>query len=244
MRALENYLGKIRSFRRFSRDEFIREEAVHDLAERYLYSVHMVQHLLFSLIAPPLLIAGLPAWMLRAMLRPKPVFALVRFLTRPVVALALFNAVLLFTHWPTVVEASVRSEGLHFSLHLLLVSSALIMWWPVMSPLPELPPLSPPLQMLYLFLQSLAPTIPASFLTFGSTPLYPVYATFPRIWGMSAMSDQLVAGLIMKLAGGAILWGFIAVIFFRWHERESRDGLDATAWRNVDHDLRTEIARR
>jgi putative membrane protein len=160
------------------------------------------------------------------------------------VALALFNAVLLFTHWPAVVEASVGSEGIHFALHLLLVSSALIMWWPVLSPLPELPPLAPPMQMLYLFFQSLAPTIPASFLTFGSAPLYPVYAAFPRIWGISVMSDQLIAGLIMKLVGGAILWGFIAVIFFRWYSRESRDGMDPTQWRNVEHDLRSGLIRR
>ena len=57
--------------------------------------------------------------------------------------------------------------------------------------------------MLYLFLQSLAPTIPASFLTFGDHLLYPVYGTFPRIWGIGALTDQLIAGLIMKLVGGA-----------------------------------------
>ena len=61
----------------------------------------------------------------------------------------------------------------------------MIMWWPVFSPLPELPPLAPPAQMLYLFAQSLAPTIPASFLTFGRTPLYHVYETFPRLLGIS-----------------------------------------------------------
>jgi putative membrane protein len=216
---------------------------IHDLAERYLYSVHMVQHLLFSLVAPPLLIAGLPAWMLRRMLGTGSLFRFVRFVTKPVVALILFNSVLLFTHWPAVVDAAVRSEGIHFSLHLLLVASALIMWWPVMSPLPELPPLAPPMQMLYLFFQSLAPTIPASWLTFGSTALYPVYASFPRIWGISVMTDQMIAGLIMKLVGGAILWGFIATIFFRWHARESRDGMDATQWRNVERDVRSGLSR-
>ena len=118
---------------------------------------------------------------------------------------------LLFTHWPAIVEASVGSEPIHLSLHVLIVASALVMWWPVMSPLPEMPSLSAPGQMIYLFLQSLAPTIPASFLTFGHTPLYPVYATFPRIWGMSALTDQLIAGLIMKLAGGLLLWTVIAV---------------------------------
>jgi putative membrane protein len=217
---------------------------IHDLAERYLYSVHMVQHLLFSLVAPPLLLAGMPDWMLRRPLRPRPVQVVVRFVTRPLVALILFNAVLLFTHWPAIVDLSVRSEWDHFLLHALLVSSALAMWWPVMSPLPELPPLSPPGQMLYLFLQSLAPTIPASFLTLGSGLLYPVYATFPRIWGITAHSDQLVAGLIMKLAGGAILWGFIATIFFRWHAKEEQTGWDPLQLRQVEREVTSELSKR
>lgn len=217
---------------------------VHDLAEGYLYSVHMVQHLLLSLVAPPLLLAGTPARLLRRFLRPRSVEVAFRFLTRPLVALIFFNGVLLFTHWPAVVDASVGSEWTHFGLHVLLVASALAMWWPVLSPLPEAPPLAPPGQMLYLFLQSLAPTIPASFLTFGSTILYPAYAAFPRIWGVSALSDQLIAGLIMKLVGGAILWAFIAVIFFRWHAQEERDGWDALQLRQVEHEVRTELSKR
>lgn len=216
---------------------------LHDLAERYLYSMHMVQHLLFTLVAPPLLIAGLPDWLLREILRPKAVSRVVRFLTRPVVALIAFNGVLLFTHWPAVVDASVRSEPLHFGLHVLIVASAFVMWWPVMSPLPEMPALPAPGQMLYLFLQSLAPTVPASFLTFGSTPLYPVYASFPRIWGIDALTDQLIAGLTMKLAGGLILWGFIGAIFFRWFAQEQRDGWDALQWRRFESEIRAEMRR-
>jgi putative membrane protein len=217
---------------------------IHDLAERYLYFAHMTQHLLFSLVAPPLLIAGMPPWMLRRLLHPPGVARLVRFLTRPLVALLLFNGVLLFTHWPAVVAASVGSEWLHFGLHVLLVASALVMWWPVMSPLPELPALSAPGQMVYLFLQSLTPTIPASFLTFGDHLLYPVYGTFPRIWGIDALTDQLLAGLIMKLIGGMILWGFIAVIFFRWHAQErAQDGWDATALAGVERELRAGALR-
>jgi len=103
--------------------------------------------------------------------------------------------------------------------------------------------MSPPGQMLYLFFQSLAPTIPASFLTFGHRPLYPVYETFPRIWGIGAMTDQLIAGLIMKLVGGMILWGVIAVVFFRWGNREEREGWDALRWRDVDADIRAELSR-
>jgi putative membrane protein len=216
---------------------------VHDLAEGYLYLMHMTQHLLFTLVAAPLLIAGMPAWMLRVLLAPAPVRRVVRFVTRPLVALVVFNGVLLFTHWPAIVEASVGSEPIHLSLHVLIVASALVMWWPVMSPLPEMPSLSAPGQMIYLFLQSLAPTIPASFLTFGHTPLYPVYATFPRIWGMSALTDQLIAGLIMKLVGGLLLWTVIAVIFFRWFEQEQRDGLDRSAYQNLHREIGAELSR-
>ena len=117
-------------------------------------------------------------------------------ITRPVLALVISNGVLLFTRWPAVVDAFVQSEPLHLALHTLLVTAAVIMWWPVFSPLPELPPISPPGQMLYLFVQSRVPTIPASFLTFGHQPLYRIYETFPRVLGISALTDQLIAGLI------------------------------------------------
>ena len=216
---------------------------IHDLAERYLYSMHMTQHLLFTLVAAPILIAGMPVWLLRELLAPAPIRRIFRFMTRPLVALIFFNAVLLFTHWPDVVAASVGSELVHLALHVLIVTSALVMWWPVMSPLPEMPSLPPPGQMLYLFLQSLAPTIPASFLTFGHKPLYPVYATFPRIWGIDALTDQLIAGLIMKLLGGLLLWGVIAVIFFRWYNQEQRDGLDPTTHQNIRREIGAELSR-
>jgi putative membrane protein len=216
---------------------------IHDLAERYLFSMHMVQHTLFSLVAAPILIAGMPAWLLRRLLRPRAVRRVWAFLTRPVVALLCFNSVLFFTHWPAVVQAAVTDELTHLALHVLLVGSAVVMWWPVVSSLPEMPAMSPPGQMLYLFLESLAPTIPASFLTFGTHPLYPVYATFPRIWGMGVLTDQLVAGLIMKLVGGLILWGVIAAVFFRWGRRERRDGWDALRYTDVEREIRAEMTR-
>jgi putative membrane protein len=216
---------------------------IHDLAERYLFSVHMVQHTLFSLVAAPILLAGMPVWLLRRLLGPRWIRSVWAVVTRPVVALVLFNGVLFFMHWPAVVQVAVTNELAHFGLHVLLVGSALVMWWPILSPLPEMPPLPAPGQMLYLFLESLAPTIPASFLTFGTRPLYPVYATFPRIWGMGVLTDQLVAGLIMKLVGGLILWGVIAAVFFRWGQRERRDGFDALRYTDVEREIRAEMSR-
>lgn len=217
---------------------------IHDLAERFLYSIHMVQHMLFSLVAAPLLLAGLPAWMVRALLRPVWLLRIVRFITRPVMALIIFNGVLLAMHWPAVVTATAHSELFHLGAHVALVGSALLMWWPVLSPLPELPPLPAPGQMLYLFVQSLAPTIPASFLTFGSSPLYKVYIGFPRIWGIDALTDMRIAGLTMKIAGGFILWGFITAIFFRWYNEEQRtEGWDSLRYRDVEREVRSGLTK-
>jgi putative membrane protein len=211
------------------------EWPIHTLAERYLYSVHMIQHLLLVMVAAPLMLAATPGWMARAVL-PGRLMNIARAVTRPLPALVVFNATLVFTHWPTMVDASVHSEWAHFGLHVLLFVTALIMWMPVLSPLLELPRLSYPGQMLYLFLQSLVPTVPASFLTFGDRPLYHVYTTFPRM-GISALADQRFAGLEMKLIGGAILWALIVVMFVKWYRIENREGIDVLGYRDVERTM-------
>jgi putative membrane protein len=217
---------------------------VHDLAERYLLSAHMVQHTFISLVAPPMLLLGMPDWLLRKLLSPRPVRAVARQLFRPFVALILFNTVIVVTHWSLVMNNMLLHHPWHFVGHVVLFASAMCMWWPVVSPLPEMPTLSYPGRMLYLFLQSIVPTVPASFLTFGHTPLYSFYAAAPRIWGWSAITDQTLAGLIMKIAGGAILWAVIAVIFFKWYNLEQRSDWDELRWRDVERDIRSEMSRR
>ena len=215
---------------------------IHDLAERYLFSVHMFQHMLISLVAPPLLLLGMPSWLLRRLIAPRPVNWAVRNLARPFYALVIFNAVIVFTHWPVVVDGVLAHHAIHFLSHVLLFGAAMLMWWPVVSPLPEMPTLSYPGRMVYLFLQSIVPTVPASFLTFGSSPLYRFYTHVPRIWGVSVMSDQMVSGLIMKLGGGAILWSVLAVVFFKWFALEEK-GWDALAWRGVEREVQARFGR-
>jgi putative membrane protein len=210
---------------------------IHDLAEHYLYSVHMVQHLLLSFVAPPLLLLGTPAWLARTLIQPAFLLRIVKRLSRPLPGLLLFNVVIALTHWTTVVDLAARSEMAHFSIHAALFGTALLMWMPVLSPLIELPRLPYPGQMLYLFAQSLLPTVPASFLTFGSQPLYRFYAEAPRTFGISAITDQRLAGLFMKIVGGLVLWSVIAILFFRWHAQESADGSDALQWRDVERDV-------
>ena len=196
---------------------------IHDVAEKSMYSVHMVQHLMFSMLAAPLMLLGTPAWLMRWILRPPSrLFRVVRWLARFVPALVLFNVVLVLTHWPVVVNQSLTSAPLHFTLHSVLFVSSLIVWLPVISPMPELPRLPPLARSVFLFAWSVVPTIPASFLTFGAHPLYSAYDHLPKLFGATALEDQQIAGLIMKLGAGALLWALIAVIFFRWAAEEER----------------------
>jgi putative membrane protein len=197
----------------------------------------MVQHTLFSLVAPPLLLMGLPAPLLRRLLGSGRVLKIVRALTRPLVALLLFNGVVLVTHWPALVDASLRSEPVHFLVHFVLFTSAVLMWWPVVDPLPELKRMSEPGKMLYLFGQSILPTVPASFITFAETPVYRFYETVPRLWGIDVLTDQQMAGLIMKIGGGLLLWLCIATIYFKWNAKEERGATEEISWEDFEREL-------
>ena len=214
---------------------------VHDLSERYLYSVHMTQHMLITMVAPPLLLVGTPAWLAREILAPPSLYRVVRRLARPIPAMLLFNALLVVTHWPAFLDATLHSELLHFATHAAIFGSAVLMWCPVAAPLPELRPLGPAAQMLYLFLQSIVPTVPASFLVFADKPIYKFYEHVPRLWGLSAGEDQQIAGLIMKLGGGLLLWLLIAVLFFQWHSAEEENDRQARRWRALEREIDQEV---
>lgn len=201
---------------------------LHQIGERYLFSAHMLQHMIIGYVAAPLLLLGTPGWMIRALIGRGLIFQATRFTTRPLVAFAMFNVLLVFSHWPAVVDMSLRSDPFHAGLHGVLLLVSLAVWMPVVSTIPEFPRLPPPVNLMYLFGQSILPTVPASFLTFGETVLYDFYATVPRLWDISPIGDQQVAGVLMKVGGGFLLWGMIAVLFFVWQadeERRNRPGL-------------------
>lgn len=210
---------------------------VHDLAEGYLASVHMFQHFVYTMVAPPLLIAGTPGWLFRAPLRNRTIFRLAKLITLPLMAIIVFNAVQLLTHLPSAVDLSLRVHWVHFLVHVLLVTTAIIMWWPILSAIEELPRLSPPLQMGYLFIQSLLPSVLAAFLTFSEGVFYKFYGTAPRVWGLTPVEDQQFAAFVMKILGSLVLWGFIAWAFFRWYDRETAQDREPR-WDDVKDEMR------
>ena len=194
---------------------------LHDLAENYLYSAHMVQHMLISLVAPPLLLLGCPIWLWRWILQPKWLAGTVRVMARPIVAGILFNAVIAVSHAPFWVDGTLYHHALHFWAHLLLFIVSMFMWFPVVNKLEEFPSLSGLNRMLYLFLQSILPNLPAAFLLLSTSVVYKYYAAVPHPF-MSAINDQQLAGAIMKVGGTFYLWSIITVMFFRWVAVEYR----------------------
>ena len=201
------------------------EYPIHDIAERYLFSVHMIQHTVFTLVAPACFLLGTPAWLQQRILAVRPIGAAARFLAKPMIALVVFNGLVLFTHWPKLVERGLHNELIHFSIHLVLFLSALCMWFPVINRLPGYPRLKTPNNMLYLFAQSIGPTVPMAFLTFsGSHVLYRTYAEAPRmIRGLTAIGDQQIAAAIMKIGAGGLLWSVVGMLFVQWW-RDSQNG--------------------
>ncbi|MYL09297.1 MAG: cytochrome c oxidase assembly protein [Acidimicrobiia bacterium] len=195
---------------------------MHDISEEYLYSVHMIQHLLITLVVPPLIWAAIPEWLARlALSGDGSVGVWVRRLARPVAAGLLFNFMVAVSHIPWVVSTSVESGALHYFVHLLLFASAMAMWLPVCGPIPELH-MREPGKMVYLFLMSVVPTVPGGFLTFAQGAVYSAYDHDVRLWGIGLQADQQAAGLIMKLVGGMYLWTWIGVLFFRWAGAQQR----------------------
>ncbi len=193
---------------------------LHDLSDRYLFSAHMVQHLLLTLVVPPLLLAGTPAWLLRPILQGPGVTRTGRFLTRPLVAFAIYNVVFAAWHLPLLYDWAMRDHGLHIFQHLMFMATGLLLWWPVMSPLPELPRLPPPAQMLYLFLAGLPMSLVAALITLSDELLYPFYAEAPRVWGLTPLDDQRAGGVIMWVPGTLVFLVAITIVFFRWARTE------------------------
>ena len=187
---------------------------VHDIAEEYLYSAHMFQHMVLSYFMPPLVLLAIPKWMFDAVFGSDKTRAIINWLAKPVIAGVLFNVVVMITHIPALVNQSVTNGLLHYSLHILLVTTALLVWLPICGPDLQLH-LQSGGKMIYLFLMSVVPTVPAAWLTFAEGAVYKHYDIAVRVWGLSVTTDQQVAGAIMKTGGAVFLWSIVVFLFFK-----------------------------
>ena len=145
-----------------------------------------------------------------------------RALTHPIGAFLAFNIVFSIWHIPALYNASLTNHGIHIVEHIMMISTAILMWWPLTSTMPELPRVSYPMRIMYLFGLSVAQLIVFGALTFAGEPIYGFYVDAPRISFMTALTDQQIGAVIMKVGGGLLFLGLLIVTFYRWYGEEER----------------------
>jgi cytochrome c oxidase assembly factor CtaG len=196
-----------------------------ELGDDYLFSAHMLQHILLDLVAPSLFVLGLPAWLARPMLRPSPIARAERILGHPVVAWFLGVGTLWIWHLPVLYDLTLQNESVHIFEHLTFLVTGTILWWPVFTRLDERR-LAPLLSVAYLSLAALANGLLGIIFTISSTPFYVGY-TQPRddlgalslirnTWGLSQIEDQRLGGAFMWVIGSVIFLWAIMVLVARW----------------------------
>jgi len=192
------------------------------LGDDYLFSAHMLQHSLLVFVVPPLLLAGTPAWLADALIRRKRIRPVAKALTYPITAYFLFNLVFAAWHFPVFYNAALENQNIHIFEHLCFMVTAVLNWWPVLSPSKLLPSLPSPVQLIYLFLESIPCTVLGALIIFQPGILYQAYASAPALLGISPMNDQQIAGLIMALPGGMSYMAAMSVVFFNWQKKEGQ----------------------
>lgn len=193
------------------------------LGAGYLASAHMIQFLLIALGAPPLLLWGVPPAAYEPLRGDSMAARAARFLTHPLIALAVFNIIVGTTHTPAVTDALMPTQLGSFAVDMAWLAGALLFWWPVAAPVPERPLFNELVKIGYVTAQEIVMTPVFAYLTYSAHPVYALYELAPPVHGIGALDDQRVAGLIMKVVGGLVLMGAVTVLFFRWAKRTGDD---------------------
>jgi len=195
---------------------------IHELSDEYLFSAHMAQHIILTLLVPPLLLLGTPGWLIRPLVKPKLIFKVMIFASKPLTAFIIFNVMFVTWHFPIFYEGALNNHLLHILEHLLFMATSVIVWWPVLSPLHEIPRSSYPIQVLYLVMLTISQTPLFAVITFSTGVIYDFYDMAPRMWGISSLADQQIGGIIMKLSWILVFLPTICIVFIRWYHEDSQ----------------------
>src|SRR5207245_10488179 len=179
---------------------------LHDLSDYYLFSAHMVQHLVLTLVVPPLWLAGTPGFMLDALVgcaaSLRGLAPVLRWLTRAVPAFAAFGWARVGWHLPGPYTAALETHAWHVVEHLVLLGASVLGWWPILSRSERLPALPYAGQILYLFVFGMPMTVVAALITGAEHVLYPYYAAAPRVFDLTPLADQRLGGVISWVPAG------------------------------------------
>jgi len=197
------------------------------LAAGYLASAHAVQFVSLALVAPPLLLLAVRRPLAEALPDTGRAWRVLRCVTQPVIAGGLFTLVAVATHVPAVIDALMPTQVGAFAIDAAWLAGGVVLWWPVVAGVPARGWFSVPVRMLYLFLSTLVHTGIAMVMLVRDFPMYGIYELAPPWPAWSPLEDQRLAGGVMELAGAAVIFGIITVMFFRWTGGVAGEGAPA-----------------
>lgn len=214
------------------------------LLAHLMFTFHMTDMAISYFIVPPMLLYGIPAWLWRAIFRPR-FWRPIKFMTNPIFGLLLFNLLFSFYHIPNIHDWIMLHYVLHGVFYAVLLGAALLNWWQIQCPVPEWAELSSLKRLLFIFLNSLLLTPACAMIIFASSAMFSVYND-PQVWAeamrycvsgsaaellaqfkgpaffnlMTAREDQQLGGIVMKLLQEFInIWALYKV-FMEWYRRE------------------------
>jgi putative copper resistance protein D len=207
-----------------------------------LLTVHMVQHVLLTMVAPPLLALGAPVTLLlraatpdarRRVLLPILQAPLLRIATHPVVAWSLFAAVMWFAHFSPLYDAALEQPALHVVEHGIFLVAGVLFWWPIVAADPISHRLGEAGRFVYLVLQMPVNAAVGLAIYWAPSVLYAHYANGERSWGPSPLVDQQIGGLVMWAAGDLLLLAAVAAVIAAWMRADARRTVRADGRRAV-----------
>ncbi|MDR0271441.1 cytochrome c oxidase assembly factor CtaG [Paenibacillus sp.] len=213
-----------------------------------MFTFHMTTMAFSYLVAPPLLMMGIPVWLWRAILKVNPFKKLGHFFARPVVAAVVFNGFFSLYHFPAVHDYVMLHFVVHRVYYLLLFIASILMWWTLINPLPEKNKASGLGKIGYIFLNMVLLTPACGLIIFSIKPMYATYSD-PNVWAqamgycvsgdpskllqafggptffniMSTKVDQQVGGIVMKFIQEFIFASMLGKVFFRWYKDENKE---------------------
>jgi putative membrane protein len=193
------------------------------IGERFLFSAHMVQHMVIVYVVAPLILAGLPGWSVDFVAKQPVIGPVLRFFTRPVVAGAVYVLSISFWHVPAAYDYALRTKIVHVSQHLTFLVTAILLWWPLFTRSKLLPTLPSAAQILYVFAIGGLQMPLVGLIVFSQETLYPTYEFAPRLTEFTPIQDQVLGGAIMGVGGMFITLGLITRAFYRWHMESRMD---------------------
>ncbi len=198
------------------------ETPIDAISDRYLDSVHMLQHVLLAFVAPPLLLLGLSPQMAARLARVSGV----RAVTEPVPAQVIAGMIMVAWHVPPLYDATLTNDGLHVVEHVMFIASGLLLYWPMLDATSAQARwrMSPGAKLVYMLLATLPQDGVALALIFSRVPFYEFYTRVPRlIPGFTAVIDQTIAGAVLMIFGKVTLAVAALVTFFRWFGAEQAE---------------------